>query len=245
MSIRRIIRFSFLQYFLLVSSSVFSQEKTGIRGDKEAIAEAETMVEAMGGKKIWSQLKSVHFVHKWYFWNKEPYIENEILDLTGSRSWVEMKNEIYHRLRAYSPENKYWNVINGEFAYTSEESFDAAMGTAPYNIFRLARAVAIGDPSYEVEYGEEEFPGSRRLEFSLDGEYHGHIVLNAKGEPLIWATTRYQYTFGPMAQFGNLRVPNWAIHGKGAVSYEMISLIGDNQQPDPKLFIPPAKYTEN
>jgi hypothetical protein len=235
---------------LLISMTAFlwqvsfaQNDTSGIQGDSAAIAEAEAMVETMGGMKIWAELKSVHFVHQWYFWNRvDSYTENEILDLTGPRSWVEMKSEIYHRLRAYSPENKYWNIVNGEFAYASDEALDAAMERAPFSIYRIARAIAIGDPYYKVTFGEEEFPGTRQLEFSgSDGIPRGWIVLNARKEPLSWSTTQYRYTFGPMKRFGNLRVPNWAVTGNGAVTYEMISLTGDNQPPASSLFVPPPE----
>lgn len=234
---------------ILCSLIVFSfqavsaeEEKPGLRGDPEAIAEAEAMVETMGGMEIWAQLKSVYFVHEWFPWYRaDSYIEDEILDLTGPRSWVEMKSEIYHRLRAYSPEHKYWNVVNGEFSYASEESFKNAIARAPYSIYRIARAVALGDPDYEIKFGEGDIPRSRRLEFyGPDGVLGGWIILNAKKEPLIWATTQYRYTFGPMKRFGNLRVPNWAVYENGVTSYEMISLTGSNQPPDPSLFEPPA-----
>ncbi|MEM7105741.1 MAG: hypothetical protein AAF502_21565 [Bacteroidota bacterium] len=235
---------SIMAVMLLFSSkNAYTQTNSGLGGDPAAIAELEAMVNTMGGMRIWSQLKSVHFVHRWYFWDRDSYLENEILDLTGPRSWVTMKNETYSRLRAYSPEHKYWNVINGEFAYTSEAAFENAMERAPYSIYRIARAVAIGDPNYIVKFGEEEFRGAKRLELhDADNNVSGYIVLNANKEPLVWATTQYKYTFGPMRQFGNLRVPDWAVTANGGVTYEMISLTGDNQVPDPALFIPPAEY---
>jgi len=232
---------------LLLSMSTFCQQnKIGIRGDSSAIAEMEAMVKNMGGKMIWSQLKNLHFVHRWFYWNSDSYVEDEILDLTGPRSWIEMKSETYHRIRAYSPEHKYWNIINGKFSYANEQAFKDAMERAPYSLYRIARAIATEDSNYEIKYGEEEFPGARRLEiYGPDGERHGYIVLNFKKEPLVWATTQYKYTFGPMKQFGNLFVPNWAVTAEGAVTYEMISLVGDNQLPDPNLFIPPAEKHKN
>lgn len=230
--------------FSFFSNHIISQNKSiGVRGDSLAIRKLEAMVNTMGGIKIWSQLKSVHFVHRWYFWNKDSYIENEILDLTAPRSWVTMKNETYSRIRAYSPEYKYWNIINGEFSYTSDEAYNNAMERAPYSIYRIARAIATGDSNYKVKLGEEEFPGAQRIElYGNDNQRHGYIVLNAKNEPLVWATTQYKYTFGPMKKFGNLNVPNWAVTANGSITYEMISLTGDNQIPDTNLFIPPSKY---
>ena len=227
-----------------VSQFGVAQEATkGVRGDPLAIAEAEAMVAAMGGMEIWAQLKSVHFVHRWYPWYRtDSYLENEILDLTGPRSWVEEKSEIHHRIRAYSPEHKYWSITNGEFAFGSEESFDNAMERAPFSIYRIARGIAIGDPYYEVRFGRGDIPRSRRLEFyGPDGVMHGWIILNFRREPLVWATTQYRYTFGPMEQFGNLRVPNWAVYENGVTMYEMISLTGSNQPPDSLLFAPPAE----
>lgn len=49
----------------------------------------------------------------------------------------------------------------------------------------------------------------------------------------------FKYTFGPMERYGDLRVPKWATTGNGAVTYEMISLTGDNRAPDTAPFAPP------
>lgn len=225
----------------------FAQDDTsGIRGDSAAIAEAEAMVETMGGMEIWAQLKSVHLVHRWYPWYRvDSYVENEILDLTGPRSWVERKSEIYHKVRVYSPEGKHWSVANGEFTYASEEIFETAMKRAPFNFYRLVRAIAIGDLYYEVRFGKGDIPQTRQLEFfGPDGVLRGWIILNARREPLVKATTQYRYTFGPMKQFGNLRVPAWAVYGNGTTRYEMISLKGSNQPPDSSLFLPPPEFRE-
>jgi len=230
----------------LLSHQVVPALASSVRGDPEAIAEAEAMVETMGGKEIWSQLQSVHFVHEW--WPKDrvdAYLENEILDLTGPRSWVEMKSEIYARTRAYSPEHGYWSVVNGVFSYADEKAFENAMERAPYSIYRIARALAIGDADYEVRLGPAEIMPGRRLEFyGRDGAMHGWIILNARKEPRAWGTTQYTYTFGPMKRFGNLRVPDWAITGNGATLYEMISLTGDNRPPDSDLFRVPEAFRD-
>src|SRR5210317_1432951 len=86
-----------------------SAEQSGLRGDPEAIADAVAMVETMGGQAVWRELEAVHFVHEWDIANRvDRYLENEILDLTGPRSFVNMKSEMYDRTRAYSPEHGYW-----------------------------------------------------------------------------------------------------------------------------------------
>lgn len=227
----------------LLPAAAFAQDGASLRGDVDAIADAQAMVEAMGGAAIWRDTASVHFVHVWDIVNRpDRYIEDEVLDLTGPRSWVRMKSEIRERTRAYSPEHGYWSIADGEFSPGSQESLANAMERAPYSIYRLARAIARGEDWLQIRYGPVAgIPNPRALEFvGPDGEAHGWILLNARKEPIIWATTQYQYVFGPLKRFGNLRVPAWATTSKGLVRYEMVSLEGSREQPDLGLFAPPA-----
>lgn len=216
---------------------------SGVRGDAAAIADAEAMVETMGGMSIWAELKSLHFVHEWYPWHRvDSYVENEILDLTGPRSRADRKSEINHAIRAYSPEGRRWTLNNGEFAYAKEEALEKDLRRAPFNFYRLVRGVAAGDPYYEVRFGEGDIPGTRRLEFyGPDGVLGGWVILNAKKEPIVKATPVYRYTLGPLKRFGNLRVPAWGVYDNGATRYEMLSLSGDNQPPDSLVFLPPPE----
>lgn len=237
--------FGVLLWALLVSPThLEAQELTGLRGDPAAIADAEAMVEAMGGLAIWGEVEAVQFVHEWHIFNRpDIYLENEILDLTGPRSYVTMESEVYHRVRAYSPENSYWNIVNGEFAYATDEAHANAMERAPFSIYRIARGIARGDSYYRVEFGPmKDMPGVTALEFhGPDDEIHGWILLNTRKEPVVWSTTQYSYSFGPLQRFGNLRVPAWAVTGGGRVRYEMVSLTGSRERPDPSLFEPPAE----
>lgn len=224
--------------------TITAEEVAGLRGDPAAIADAVAMVEAMGGTAIWRDLEAVHFVHEWDVVNRpDRYLENEILDLTGPRSYVTMESEIYSRIRAYSPEHRYWNITNGEFKYGEDQSLANAMERAPYSIYRLARAIARGDSDLQVHYGAVPgIPAPPALEFKgPDNVAHGWILLSARKEPVIWATTQYVYTFGPLKRFGNLAVPNWATTSNGLVRYEMVSLTGSNERPDLSLFAPPAE----
>ena len=226
-----------------IATLVSAQYSGGLRGDAVAISRAQAMVENMGGMEVWRGLGSLHFVHEWDLaTRKDRYLENEILDLNGPRSYVTMHSESYSRIRAYSPEHRYWNVVNGEFAYADDSAFDNAMERAPYNIYRLARAIARGDEQYTLETSEiPGIAGVEAIQFSdASGEAHGWIALNARNEPILWATTQYVYTFGPLKRFGNLHVPNWATAHNGLVRYEMVSLTGRTESPDRSLFVPPT-----
>lgn len=235
-------RHSLFVFFVFITQiPVVQADEPGLGGESEAIELARRMVEAMGGEEIWSQIQTVHFVHNWYPYNRyDVYLENEILDLTGPRSWVEMKSDIYHRVRAYSPEYFYWSNESGEISEDRGERYDNAISRAPFNLYRLARAIARDDPYYTVALTKGDVPGSQQLQFSgPDGVAGGYIILNARNEPRIWATDQYRYTFGPMKQFDSVRLPNWAVYGNGGTLYEMVSFTASNERPDLALFAPP------
>lgn len=214
----------------------------GLTGDPAAIEDARAMVETMGGMDLWQHVDSLHFVHEWDIVNRvERYQENEVLDLSGVRSHVRMDSETYHRTRAYSPEHGYWQIVDGEFSEGTEEQLANAMARGPFNIYRLARSISRNEPGLSVNFGTiEGFPPVPALEFqSGDGAPGGWIVLNARKEPMIWATTQYRYVFGPLRRFGNLWVPDWATTNDGLVRYEMVSLEASGTPPDPAMFEPP------
>ena len=238
------VRFAVLIVLSLLASNVIA---AGLRGDPAAIADAKAMVEKMGGIAVWASLESVHFVHEWDFVNRpDRYIENEILDLTGPRSWVKMESEIFDYVRAYSPEYGRWSITDGEFMRASDEALADSLERAPFSIYRLARSIARNDETMEIRFGTiEDVGGPPALEFvDADGVARGWILLNTRKEPVIWATTSYVYVFGPLARFGNLLVPNWATTSNGLVRYEMVSLTGRNSRPDLHLFAPPDESSD-
>lgn len=215
----------------------------GMRGDPQALADAVAMVEAMGGVAVWSNMGALHLVHTWYPWNRiDSYVENETLDLTGPRSRADRKSEIHHAIRAYSPEGGRWDRKDGVLARGGDEALAKDLARAPFNFYRLVRAVAVDDPRYEVRYGAGDIPGTRRLEFhGTDGRLGGWVILNARHEPIVKATPDYRYTLGPLKAYGNLRIPAWGVYENGWTRYEIVDVRGDRNPPDVSTFLPPGE----
>lgn len=237
---KNILKLGFCTLLTLGSSETWSQKS--LQGDEEAITHLKEMINTMGGLELWGRLSQLKFQHKWYPINRGSYIEDEIIDLTGPRSWVYMKSEDFERYRAYSPEHGYWSMHNGTFS-KSEESFQNALKRAPFNIYRIAHSVAKDEFPFEIKMGETDIPTGIKIEFiTKEGDIGGSVVLNGKSEPLVWETPQFKYTFGPLKKFGNLFVPNWAVYDKGSFRYEMIDLIGDSNPIDSKLFQVPEEH---
>ncbi len=226
----------FLIQFILFQYTTHGQ--SNLKGNPKAITAVKEMVEVMGGARLWSEIKQLHFRHVWYPINRESFVEDEIIDLTGPRSWVHMKSEIFDRYRAYSPEHGYWSLLNGKYS-ESEESLKNAMKRAPFNLYRMVHAIAKDTFPFEIRMGETDIPTGIRIEVIMeDGTPGGSIVLDGANRPLVWETKQFRYTFGPMKKFGNLWVPNWAIYDKGSFRYEMLDLKGDNHTISPEKFKP-------
>lgn len=231
---------------LLPTPSLLSAQAAGpgLRGDPEAIRGARAMVEALGGAAIWAELDALHFVHEWDVVNRpDRYLEHEVLDLTDARSWVSMTSEIRDQVRAYSPEHGYWTWEDGELSRGDEARMEAARARAPFNLYRLARAVARNDSTLRVDHARlphlPDLP-LEALRFSgPDDVPGGWILLNTRNEPILWETTQYVYVFGPLARFGNLRVPEWATTADGLIRYQMVELTGDDARPPLELFAAP------
>lgn len=238
----KFLKFTIRGLLLLAFMGSAAAAEGGLKGDEDAIERAKSMVGTMGGMDVWSKLGSVHFVHEWDLANRaERYMEEEILDLTGARSYVTMESESYNRTRAYSPEHRYWSLEDGVFRYGSDGSLERAVARAPYSIYRLARSIGRNDPSLTITTSKlPSEPRITALEFTYEGgEAGGWIVLNARDEPVVWETTQYTYDFGPLARFGNLYVPDWATTSHGLVRYQMVSLEGRSEKPELNLFAPP------
>lgn len=214
----------------------------GLRGDSTAIAAARTMVDAMGGVRIWKLMKSVRLVHEWFPLDRsDSYLETETLDLTGPRSHADRRSEISHEIRAYSPEGGGWRIRDGKLTKSSPAALEADLARAPFNFYHLVSAVAKDDSFYEVRWGKGDIPGTRRLEFyGPDGRLGGWVILNVDGEPIVKATPEYRYILGPLQRFGNLRLPAWGVYDNGYTRYEMRTAHGDHEPLDPAFFLVPT-----
>lgn len=213
---------------------------TGIRGSPEAIAKAQGMVEAMGGLYIWKELKTLYFEHRWFHLEaKDIILETEVIALTESASYFKMESEVYFQARAYTP-TAGWRLRFNEFTRTTDEEAKANAHRARFNLYRIARGIAVGDPFFEVRLGE----GGRLDFYDSEGTFHTWVKLNGWNEPVVWWTEDFRYTFGPMESYGNIRVPAWAVYDEAIWRYEMVSLTGSRDEPDPDVFLPPEPYRE-
>jgi hypothetical protein len=217
--------------------TVSAQTKSTIRGEQNAVNAAIAMVESLGGIDYWSQLKNVQMEYKWQPVDQsDKYVEKMVLDLTGSRSLVEVNGKEFKRITSNSPEHGNWVDVNGRVSI-SPESTEGYLTQAPFHIYRIVKGIAMGDSYYEVRLNKTLLLDGITLDFfDIDGRIGGSITLNSKHEPVLWSTMDYTYTFGPMKEFGNLKAPEWTFYGCGVFKYETVSVVASKKSLPTEFF---------
>lgn len=214
----------------LVSSLSAPALAEGLAGEPEAIALAERMVERVGGKALWAQLVSLHLKQRFHVlaW-KESIIHEEWIDFKTPRLKVSIQNELGTRLRAYDARGG-WRMIDGKVSRFSEEHLAMERGFWKRDMFRMFHLIAAEDPTIELRMKGELLEVHER-----GGGPLCWFRLNPLAEPVLWGAAvgeeKLEFIFGPLEQYGNIRVPRWGGFTNGSWRFDMLDARASNQPP--------------
>jgi hypothetical protein len=213
----------------------------GLKGEPEAVTRAEEMIERIGGKELWSQLRSLSLKQRFYVieW-RNSIIHQEWIDFETPRLWVSMKNEQLNHLRVYDASGGWW-LREGEFSRFSEEHLAMERGFWKRDMFRCFHLIASEDPGIELRMN-----GDDRLEvYESSGDPLCWFRLSPSSEPVLWGAAvedyEIEFIFGPMKQFGNIRVPSWGGDTDGSWRFNMLEARG-SVDPPPVSYDPPPEF---
>jgi hypothetical protein len=208
---------------MLASATVnMAAGATPLQGDEAAVLLAERMLETLGGRDMWAQARSIKVeLRGWYAREQEPWDEVYWMSLEVPRGRFELSGETTDRVVAWTPDGG-WQTDSGELTTMpdDEHSFELAY-------WRLQPAVvfhrlAVGGPATRVAPGDNEY---RFDVFETEsGELVAQFAVNRKGEPIKWGASigerEFEHVFGPLASFGDLRMPRWGATLAGIWRYE-------------------------
>lgn len=211
-----------------------------LAGDVAAVARADEMVERVGGREIWAQLASLHLEQRFHIMTRrESVVHEEWIDFRTPRLYVSMRNELTTRLRAYDASGG-WFLRDGEFTPFTEQQLVMERGFWKRDMFRMFHLIAVRDPTIELR-----MRGEHRLEVYERGgnELLCWFRLNLRSEPVLWGASvgdeSLEFIFGPLAQYGNIRVPKWGGFTDGSWRFDMLDAHGSNHAPQ-VTYDPPA-----
>lgn len=212
----------------------------GLTGDPVAIERARQMVERVGGRHVWSKLTSLKLTQRFHLYTRpESIVHIEWIDFQVPRIHVSIDSELTHRQRAYDARGG-WYLRDGTLTRFTEAELANERNFWKRDMFRMFHLIAAEDPGLELRMS-----GEHRLEVFERGsnELLCWFRLNLSNEPVLWgAGTGEQsldFLFGPLGQFGNIRVPRWGGFVDGSWRFDMLDAQGSNLPP-PVSFDPPV-----
>jgi hypothetical protein len=194
----------------------------GLEGDAAAVELAERMLETLGGHAAWGRAQTIHVELRGYYAREvEPWEESFWMSLEAPRGRFELKGPTTDRVIAWRPEGG-WELDHGKLEPLSEDRhrFELAYwARQPVVIFHR---LALGQPRTRVEPGDDE--GRFDVLDAATGERLAQLAVNAKGEPIKWSTAlgddEFEQVFGPLATYGDVRLPKWGATIAGVWRYE-------------------------
>ena len=202
-----------------------------------ARARVELLLEAMGGRAAWAQVKFVHVeaVHDDVS-IRDPFTNRIWNDLTAPRVRFEAKNSEIDRRRVIDHQ-KGARVRDGAESILTAAQIEDDRKWWESNIYRTLHRLAVNDPELSARA-----VGEHRLEiFRGDGKRLNWFVLNQRGEPMLFGTWESEAgtTFGPLAASGAIKYPKWGARPDGSWRYEIVRLVAGEKPPADVSFAKP------
>jgi hypothetical protein len=199
-----------------------SASAEGLEGEAGAVALAERMLETLGGRSAWGRAQTIRVELRGYYARElESWKETFWMSLEAPRGRFELKGPTTDRVIAWSPEGG-WELDHGKLDPLTEERhrFELAYwARQPVVIFHR---LALERPRTRVEPGDGE--GRFDVLDAGNGERLAQFAVNAKGEPIKWAASigedEFEHVFGPLATYGDIRLPKWGATIGGIWRYE-------------------------
>jgi len=150
----------YLLFFLTVFvflSGCSSNNKVDIAGDEESLMLAENMLEALGGKKLWAEMKSIHVRTLHRSSASRPYV---------SEIWANIDENKIITVNVYQDQQKMkvvngndgWEIKDGELLIMSTNELYPMLRWYKYNFYINVKRLAVGGEQYELKLnGESRF----------------------------------------------------------------------------------------
>jgi hypothetical protein len=186
-------------------------------------AVVDLLLEALGGRPVWAEARAVH--------TRERVLVPAFPDPIVSDVWRSLREPgEMARITGVGVDRTFaWDarggsgVKEGEHYRFGEDRMRDELAFWPVHLYTIYHRLAAGDDSLSVGAGEN---GSVVLEDTQTGVYLGGLRVSARGEPMWWnGRTAYNdetYVYGPLGDYGSLRMPRWGASTNGQWRYELL-----------------------
>lgn len=213
-----------------------------LQGDEAAIALADEMMAAMGGREVWAEAVWMHAKERSASLNQKNLLAYEGwrgLQIEAGRYRIENEDITYEQ--AWTPEGGA-RILNGEYLQFDEERLAGEVDFWPREIYTLYHRFAAGDETLRlISEGERAF----RVENAETGASMGSFTISLEGGPVLWSSGDTEddvtYVYGPLEAFGDIKLPAWGAQTNGAWRFNYLDATLHADPPPADLFAPPTQ----
>ena len=201
-----------------------------MKGDEEAIALADQLVESIGGKELWSQIRSLHVFEKSRSPKGDGIVGEFWRDLQVPRERYTLTNRDGLKIEFWWDDRGVWQIINGEQNEDLPANLHAEV--AAYwqgEIYVMFHRLAKEDSALRLDKNDDN--SFTAFDEKLDRRL-GTFWVNEDGDLYRWRhDDGTEYIYGPHRQFGEISFPDWGSQVDGSWSFYYMEVRWSTEEP--------------
>lgn len=217
-------------------------DSADLRGDPEAVAAIEHMMDRFGGDAVWARARSLYVEYDgWRTQPNEPVMEYAWRDLEETYQRSEYVGQSFHTIAVLTPDEAwYYGYTSGNFIEVDAEALAQRRDRYPFGFYTILHAFASGDPRITLEWQAPDTV----IVHNSQGPATSQWRTDSTGALLEWQATladgtSYAYVYGPMRSFGLVNFPEWGIASDASWRWNYTRVEISPEAP-PVTFDPPA-----
>ena len=215
---------------LVLGLAISTGASAEMKGDEEAIALADQLVESIGGKALWSQIRSLHVIEQSRSLKGDGIIGEFWRDLQTPRERYTLSNRDGLKVEFWWDHRGVWQFINGK----QNENLPASLHSEVQSywageIYVMYHRLAKEDSSLRLDKnGDNSFTA---FDEKLDRRL-GTFWVNEDGDLYRWRhDDGTEYIYGPHRQFGEISFPDWGSQVDGSWSFYYVEVRWSTDEP--------------
>ena len=187
-----------------------------LKGDAEAIALANKMIERLGGAEAWSEARSLYLEYDgWRGDVSQPVMERGWRDLAEPRQRLIFESRRAEAIINITPDVSWIEHSESGARRQSDETHQENLNFWNFDFYTMIRNLAAGDERLTLKFDP---PQTIHIKGPKNADW-GWFEIDQTGQPIRWGAPdgeeKLEYIYGPVKAYGNINFPEWGTASDG------------------------------